>query len=596
MVLECDCPFVARAGEPCKHLWAVTLAADAVGALQDPALARFPVILRGFEDVIEPVVEPPPAPAAGFRRSPQPGWRSVTTEVELPPFPDDAAELVYFFDPELVRVAYQLHLTVHLRRRGGERLEALRSSHLSHHWFPDPTDRWVLHLMRHALQLGAPPVFEVAAPILADLLPRLAQTGRLHRAGGGEAVQLEWDPEPWRFVLELGDDRILRGKLERGDESRPVSDSVLCHAAGLVVWPRMLAPLDISTGFKWISALARSPGLPVADSEITDFVRAVTAGSLSPPLRLPARLGFEELRVAPRPVIEIGPVASPARTHLQVLFDYGGVRVRAAMPGPLGFDGQRRLAHRDRTREAEWLAGLAALDVRDVPHRPSIATRDLSRAVESWLDAGWEVWAEEQIVRRASGVKLSVRSGVDWFGIDGSAGFDGGSEPLPLPALLAAVRNKQRFVQLGDGSVGLLPDEWFARWGTAALLSAAAPSADAELRVPRVQLGLSPKALPSSASIRPSSGSAARWLASRALRRSSRRAGSGVSCAPTRSSAWAGSASWKSTALVRAWPTTWVSARRFRCWRSSRCAAAGPTRVASRASRARPRWWSCRSR
>ncbi len=123
-------------------------------------------------------------------------------------------------------------------------------------------------------------------------------------------------------------------------------------------------------------------------------------------------------------------------------------------------------------------------------HAPTISARDLPAAVDALIAAGWTVYAEKRLLRRGGSVRVSVSSGMDWFDVDGSASFDGGDVDLPLPALLAAVRAKQRFVRLDDGSTGLLPDRWLSEWGGTALIGAGGQAEGAALRVPRVQLGL----------------------------------------------------------------------------------------------------------
>src|SRR5262249_20710458 len=66
----------------------------------------------------------------------------------------------------------------------------------------------------------------------------------------------------------------------------------------------------------------------------------------------------------------------------------------------------------------------------------------------------------------------SVRSGIDWFELDGRVDFD--DQQASLPALLAALDRGESFVTLGDGSVGVLPEEWLRRHAALARLGAAA--------------------------------------------------------------------------------------------------------------------------
>lgn len=56
-------------------------------------------------------------------------------------------------------------------------------------------------------------------------------------------------------------------------------------------------------------------------------------------------------------------------------------------------------------------------------------------------------------------ITTSVSSGQDWFEVDLAVSF--GDNRVSLSDIKKAVLNKQRYIQLKDGSVGVLPSEWF---------------------------------------------------------------------------------------------------------------------------------------
>ena len=62
-------------------------------------------------------------------------------------------------------------------------------------------------------------------------------------------------------------------------------------------------------------------------------------------------------------------------------------------------------------------------------------------------------------------------SGVDWFDLAGTINFDG--LEAQLPEILEALRHGQNYVRLSDGSRGLLPQEWLARFASMAELGEA---------------------------------------------------------------------------------------------------------------------------
>ncbi len=101
-------------------------------------------------------------------------------------------------------------------------------------------------------------------------------------------------------------------------------------------------------------------------------------------------------------------------------------------------------------------------------HELWIPHQRLAELVETLVQAGWIVEAEGSLIRKPGEWRLSVTSGVDWFDLDGACDFEGMT--VKLPELLESLRHGQQYVRLGDGSQGLLPQEWLAQFGALANL------------------------------------------------------------------------------------------------------------------------------
>jgi SNF2 family DNA or RNA helicase len=87
--------------------------------------------------------------------------------------------------------------------------------------------------------------------------------------------------------------------------------------------------------------------------------------------------------------------------------------------------------------------------------------------------------------RPAGSVAWNVTSGIDWFEL--SAAVDFGGVTADLPALLEALAQGSRSVELSDGSLGILPDSFAAEL---APMAALAQKHDGRLRYGRIQMAL----------------------------------------------------------------------------------------------------------
>lgn len=93
---------------------------------------------------------------------------------------------------------------------------------------------------------------------------------------------------------------------------------------------------------------------------------------------------------------------------------------------------------------------------------------------ERWFLKAFETWRNEGIAilgfnelknnnRNAhpAKIRIEVNSGTDWFNARLTVAF--GAQQASLKQLHSAIRNKRKFVQLDDGTRGILPDEWIER-------------------------------------------------------------------------------------------------------------------------------------
>lgn len=139
--------------------------------------------------------------------------------------------------------------------------------------------------------------------------------------------------------------------------------------------------------------------------------------------------------------------------------------------------GKAALTRVKRSPEAEqtaWqeLSSGYGLKRGQAPHefllRKNVAPVDfLLREVPKLAAAGFTVFGEEaltlaRINRSKPSISFNVSSNIDWFDVEAVVQF--GDQMLPLKELKRAIRRRDRYVKLADGSLGVIPEDWAERY------------------------------------------------------------------------------------------------------------------------------------
>lgn len=88
-------------------------------------------------------------------------------------------------------------------------------------------------------------------------------------------------------------------------------------------------------------------------------------------------------------------------------------------------------------------------------------------AFEEWraqhiLILGFDELKNNKLNAHRATVSVSVNSGIDWFNTTVKVNY--GKQTAKLKQLYKAIRNKSKFVQLDDGTQGILPEEWIRKF------------------------------------------------------------------------------------------------------------------------------------
>jgi superfamily II DNA or RNA helicase len=537
VVGSCTCPFYDD-GNICKHIWAVVLSAESKGHLKQIAGMVNPYIeteCEHDEEVVDefdeddegdglpsyppyqlrtPVQRTPPAtkPAA---------WRQhfesllVSTTAATFTSSEGKRRVIYIADVGRSLTVRALVIQVaacRLKKDGEWGKPSFHENSIREVSKLDVSDRQILALLSGSKDAsGYYATYETDSVRslhrlnvhASDLLiPMLCGTGDffLKPAPPPDAslLPIKWDDgAAWslkiRMERENSTDYTIQGFLERDGREIDLVEPLLI-TNNLVFFTDCVARFDDKGAFQWVSVLRNAGPLKVPAGHRIEFLEQISRFSVLPPIELPDEFRIDTRPLDSAPELKIRPLEGSwmfqQRLCATVTFSYGGMRVSekhktSAVHDPVA----DRVFKRDIECETTLLNRLPELGFRPAgtwqPHHWELAPSRLPAAVRALVAEGWQVDAEGKIYRRAGNFQLNVASGVDWFEIHGTAEFEG--QRVEMPQLLKAIARGEDSVRLGDGSHGLLPEEWLKRYRLVATLG---KSADGQLRFERYQAGL----------------------------------------------------------------------------------------------------------
>ena len=496
----CSCPYFQTHGY-CKHLWAVLRAVDEI----DPwSLRPGTVYSRVSKD---------DSPQSAFKVLSQAEWmkdlnRLGDVKTFRPSDSDDAVaafeDLRFALNPYDVDWSDYLRMVPQVRRRlkNGEwgKWQPMQANHIND---GVPPHEWTLALALIGLNRGDVSGMGegVTDRHAGQWVPQIASTGKLYYVGEAEEEgPLAWDNgPPWRLTLALEPTETgytLRTYFERDSERRPLRWAFAIRAGVILAEGQLGRFHPAAASRAWAKAMLGRRDIEVPTEDVRPFIESLTDRDDLPPLQLPAEVDFVKTE-APS-LLELALLQSNAKDGkwipARVLFHYGDEQVPAYSATSLHVPGDGEgdvIRLRDRGAEEAALAQL-----QQWPHRRAnyfersdahvqFDGQALVSLVEGLTDAGWRVTAEEKLYRPPGTMKVSVKSGIDWFDLQADCDFGGVHASLPM--LLKAARDRSRWVELDDGSYGLLPEEWLAKWAPLAVLG---EDTDDRVRFTASQAGL----------------------------------------------------------------------------------------------------------
>ena len=384
---------------------------------------------------------------------------------------------------------------------------------------PDPDDRDLLTLLEVA---QAVPSTGVAIPVgiagtnryilrpevQANVVEKLCRTGRCRlkrTVDEDDPPTLRWDDgPPWQFWIDARPADTAakrwtwRGSLRRGggDARMDLAEPLILQPGLVILGVGRAARFDDAGVFLWMARLRHEKEMSLAETQQDTMLGRILGEARVAPGDLVEGLQLEDVDLTPTPCLIVRtPRQAWGSDNLvgELEFHYDGAVVPAFPGGRVAVQtSTRRAIRRDvaaekRAKERlEELGFIEAKDYRIEPGTLEVSPKRVPQATRELVQEGWRVEAEGILIRSASEFKLAVTSGIDWFELGGQVDF--GGQNVPLPELLAAARRGDTMVALGDGSMGMLPEDWLRKYGLLAELGSTAEGGG--LRFGKAQAGL----------------------------------------------------------------------------------------------------------
>jgi non-specific serine/threonine protein kinase len=189
-------------------------------------------------------------------------------------------------------------------------------------------------------------------------------------------------------------------------------------------------------------------------------------------------VAWEDVTADPTPRLYLSEPEGQFRAELR--FDYGGYKVAydkrlpaqstQRKPGTTTF----MRIHRQPEREQATLQSLYGHGLKRGPDAGILLLRSGKSAVDFLLhqvprlvEAGYTIFGEEALTsarvnRNKPTISFNVSSGIDWFDVQAVVNY--GDLAVSLKDLRQAVRRREKYIKLADGSIGALPEEWIERY------------------------------------------------------------------------------------------------------------------------------------
>jgi superfamily II DNA or RNA helicase len=288
-----------------------------------------------------------------------------------------------------------------------------------------------------------------------------------------EVDRYEYKDEFWGLQLELkkiDENYYLLPFLRCLAETKPLRE-VEWAFGDFIFFQLFMAKSDVAKHSLWVEFFGKNKEVEILGEELNEFLEYYFHQSSMPMLRLPPDLIFEEMEdVQPVPRVSLTAM-KPAQFGVGIEFIYGEQEASIDNRNEYIYNVEMKRKIRRHTEfENEVVSEIQSFGLQK-PSRMVEESFDLIlreshfvQVAEQILAKKWQLVVAQKPVTLGAIDRIEVQaSGVDWFSLQ--VDFQFGGQKFGLPQLLGQLQTGSRIIELGDGSTGILPEEWIRKFG-----------------------------------------------------------------------------------------------------------------------------------
>jgi superfamily II DNA or RNA helicase len=319
------------------------------------------------------------------------------------------------------------------------------------------------------------------------LIPLLGKNDKLYINLEDSSLQkLTYDPKPWksRIVIDNNAENRLTVKamLVRESEIKTLLEVSHFIHGGFFISNNVLSVIEDWQSIQLLKGFSGRDEIHVSKSQRNNFLVTLASSDLKADLHISEKTGIVCERKDPIPVLRLleKHKAKMKTVKADLCMDYGSVVISFNTDSKGFFHNESsQLVRFNKQKHFDALKKLENLGVFLYVNKTwnsseeyfTIPGSKLHAVVTELVHDGWRVEGQKGKIRTNQSFSMSVSSGIDWFDVSINCEFD--DKNIALPQILKALHNGESFVTLGDGTYGLLPQEWLQKYAPIARMGEA---------------------------------------------------------------------------------------------------------------------------